>query len=179
MVRYVTSITTAFLVLGGCGPRLPSNEPERSGSARSQPEGCTSNADCPNGVCQGEQGCDSIWRCGPPQACGAAITEFCGCDGVTYQSGSTCAPRPYQYRGRCEDGPPDPVEGRACESHGDCPGGYSCLALAGCTSPPWCQRSECSDVETTYCDCFRQTRVNNDTCIDGGFLHLGPCETPP
>lgn len=64
---------------------------------------CRSGADCgPNEMCMGPEGCGVPWVCRPgPIGCTADLSPFCGCDGVTFFSSSSCPSRPYQSRGPC------------------------------------------------------------------------------
>lgn len=63
---------------------------------------CSRGADCDSGVCEGEGcGVDEA-RCVPKvRACTRDLVQYCGCDGVTFQSSSTCPGRPYRKRGPC------------------------------------------------------------------------------
>jgi len=65
--------------------------------------GCTTTADCPPGsVCEG-------LGCGTPDGmcvsltrpCLADIASYCGCDGRTFTSSSSCANARYRHRGVC------------------------------------------------------------------------------
>ncbi len=66
------------------------------------PRSCNSSSDCPPSmVCEGAQGCDTIWTCVPAHPCTADFSPFCGCDGVTFHGSSTCPERKYSHRGEC------------------------------------------------------------------------------
>ena len=67
------------------------------------PKTCTTAADCPEGQeCAGPEGCAAAWTCLPAKTCTQNLVPYCGCTGETFQGSSTCPPRPYASRGRCE-----------------------------------------------------------------------------
>ncbi len=66
------------------------------------PRSCTSTSDCPPSMmCEGPEGCGTIWTCAPAHPCTADIALFCGCDGRTFESSSSCPGQKYQRRGAC------------------------------------------------------------------------------
>lgn len=63
---------------------------------------CSLGSQCKSGTCEG-MGCGpDEARCVPKErACTKDLVPYCGCDGVTFRSSSTCPGRPYRYRGVC------------------------------------------------------------------------------
>lgn len=64
---------------------------------------CLSGADCASGVCEGE-GCDasSPGTCAPEvRPCSRDRRPYCGCDGETFFTSSTCVGRRYASKGPC------------------------------------------------------------------------------
>lgn len=68
-------------------------------------EGCFSGAGCASGVCEGQ-------GCGPDEPgvcvevdrrCTADLASFCGCDGESFASSSSCPGRRYEARRACEE----------------------------------------------------------------------------
>ena len=64
---------------------------------------CTTSEDCPQGqICSGDAGCDTSWTCKPPRPCTRDLVTFCGCDGETFQSSSSCPGAQYRNVGQCQ-----------------------------------------------------------------------------
>ena len=64
---------------------------------------CTSTEQCAKGeTCQGAAGCTTAWTCMPARPCTRDLVPYCGCDGKSFQGSSTCPPRPFARRGRCD-----------------------------------------------------------------------------
>jgi hypothetical protein len=65
---------------------------------------CKTAADCQSGICEGE-GCGDATPgvcVSRKRPCTADLRPYCGCDGVTFRSSSTCAGRRYAARGECK-----------------------------------------------------------------------------
>lgn len=64
---------------------------------------CSDEAPCerPDTTCEGVM-CGGSWYC-VPRFCGESpsVTEYCGCDGVTFTDQPTCVRRPHSAPGRC------------------------------------------------------------------------------
>lgn len=66
------------------------------------PRSCTSTRDCPPSmICDGPLGCGTIWSCVAARPCTADLAPFCGCDGRTFMSSSSCPGQKYEHRGAC------------------------------------------------------------------------------
>lgn len=71
-------------------------------SGRADGAPCSDGSQCRSGICEG-MGCGpDEARCAPKErACTKDLVPYCGCDGMTFRSSSTCPGRPYRYRGAC------------------------------------------------------------------------------
>ena len=91
---------------------------------------CTSDDDCRRGyVCAGVAGCGTYWTCvrRRRQHCRRGPATFCGCDGETFSSRTTCPGRPIAYAGECASSEPGTaVAGEPAEG-----GGALALAMGG------------------------------------------------
>ena len=117
---------------------------------------CTSSADCaPGEECYIAEGCAVPSVCGPAlgRPCTDDLAAFCGCDGQTFSSSSSCPSRTYAHRGPCEaaDGGPG---GCAFPDGRVCPFGQTCPAGDGCNS----------------CSCGRDGTIacTGLACVDAG-----------
>ncbi len=66
-------------------------------------EACSTGDDCAAGVCEG-QGCgdDHPGTCADPaRRCARNRVPYCGCDGKTFTTSSTCQRQRYQHAGKC------------------------------------------------------------------------------
>jgi hypothetical protein len=53
--------------------------------------------------CIGGQGCDAVWTCDADIVCVKGVTEYCGCDGRTFEAVyGNCPWTKYQYPGPCK-----------------------------------------------------------------------------
>lgn len=99
---------------------------------------CTSSADCNAGEeCYIAAGCGVPSYCGPGlgRPCTDDLATFCGCDGQTFSSSSSCPSRTYAHRGPCEGVDGGPVgctfpDGRVCPFGQTCPAGDGCNSCA-------------------------------------------------
>lgn len=93
-------------------PPAPDRPPAVDVPARVDvPVACASSADCARGLeCVGPEGCGTPWTCQPVDGCTPDLTSYCGCDGTTFQSSSSCPGRPYLQRGACGILPPPPPD---------------------------------------------------------------------
>jgi hypothetical protein len=85
-----------------------SSKPESGDAAvdgdNSAPIECNGDNPCAAGVCMGAS-CSGSWSCGATTvACAADLTDYCGCDGLTFQDSGSCPRKPFAYKGKCEDG---------------------------------------------------------------------------
>jgi hypothetical protein len=88
-------------------PPPPSDEapPLPPPAPGSVPDGgpCLDAANCASGICEG-QGCDEALPgiCAPRmRPCTRDLRAFCGCDGLTFRSSSSCVGRRYAAAGPC------------------------------------------------------------------------------
>ncbi len=126
------------------------------------PRSCRSTGDCPPSMlCDGPPGCDTIWTCVPVRGCTADLSPFCGCDGATFESSSTCVGRPYQHRGACSgasDGGVAPAcapqdasaDGRCDLFLGYAWNGRTCVGLGGCR----CVGADCPSLYRDMRQCL-------------------------
>jgi len=100
---------------------------------------CTANTPCRDGLICFGLSCDERWECGPhyaPHPCPMDAVPYCGCDGVTFQSPSTCPERPYLHIGACTDGTNcDPTDLRCSQQEPDCPEGMLASIVNGIYGP--------------------------------------------
>ena len=116
------------------------------------------------GVCvaQDSLGCGGVWKCvNDPGVCTTDIAQFCGCDGKTFSSSSSCVPNAWAHRGSCEQGvdcdqrkiqcraaTPECAPGYVPSVVGICYGPCVKLSQCACTSSDQCptKPSACSTV---------------------------------
>jgi hypothetical protein len=155
---------------GSAPPASPSPGPPRS---------CVTNADCgPGRQCQGPDGCNTTWSCGPPRACTRDLATFCGCDGVSFQSSSTCPMRPYAHAGGCSPppSPPPPTSSRKCTSSADCTSNEQCAGPEGCGATWTCVPAKpCTKDLTTFCGCDGKPFFGSSSCPGKPYARKGPC----
>lgn len=158
------------VALDGCGPVAPPDDAVVDGGPTSDTvvpvdrppvNACSSSRDCAPGFdCVGPEGCGVPWACVPAgdRACTRDWVPFCGCDGQTFNSSSSCPERPYARRGACVAEDAGPL---ACQLPGGglCPNGQSCPAGDGCNT----------------CIC----RAGQLTCTLIGCVDAGPPQDVP
>lgn len=163
--------------------------------------GCHSSAECGEGMtCTGEPGCGQPWTCQPARPCTRDLVPFCGCDGQTFRSSSSCPGRPVRHRGPCESdidssaanpvGPPvsrvegqrptppegSVAQGGVCASSDQCADGLMCLGTEGCNTPATCQpRRPCTADLRPFCGCDGQTFRGSSSCPPRSYAHTGGC----
>lgn len=74
---------------------------------------CWEGAQCESGVCEGP-GCleDSPGVCAPAQRpCTRDLRPYCGCDGVTFFTSSTCPRQRFEMKGACPGEAMNPLGG--------------------------------------------------------------------
>jgi hypothetical protein len=124
---------------------------------------CTANIPCTMGeICFG-LACDERWECVAHRErhpCPTDIVAYCGCDGVTFQAPWTCADRPFEHVGACDDGVNcDPSDVRCSQEEPSCEPGTvpsvvnavygPCVPFAACRCEYiW----ECPHREKYACD---------------------------
>jgi hypothetical protein len=95
--------------------------------------------------------CGTYWQCythrppphgahdAPPpphHPCPTTSTDFCGCDGVTFQRGWYCADRPYDHIGACGDGYScDAMRVQCADPAPSCPDGQIPAVVNNCWGP--------------------------------------------
>jgi hypothetical protein len=106
------------------------------------PRSCRTEGDCPAGTfCDGPPGCGVPWRCVAARPCTDDLAPFCGCDGVTFRSSSTCPGQPFRSRGACPSGDAGTPECAPQDARGEglCGAffgfawdGRVCVGISGC-----------------------------------------------
>ena len=105
-------------------PAAPSGN-EGSGVVE-QPNGgaraCNTDADCGDGICEGEGCGDMQGRCAPKtgRMCTRDLRTYCGCDGQTFQGSGSCPGKRFAKTGECASALPD---GSKCTSAQQCASG--------------------------------------------------------
>jgi hypothetical protein len=129
------------------------------------PRSCRTGSDCPPSMmCDGPPGCGVPWSCVLQRGCTADFSPFCGCDGRTFNSSSTCVGRPYARTGPCEsvDAGPTPLcRPQTASGVGLCElflgfvwNGTDCIGLSGCS----CVGSDCSSLVQDLSVCLAAHR---------------------
>lgn len=88
---------------GACGCETDCDGGSGADAGNADGEPCESGSDCRSGVCEG-LGCDAdqLGTCTPRERfCRLDLVQYCGCDGVTFGSGSNCPGRRYAHAGGC------------------------------------------------------------------------------
>ena len=127
---------------------------------------CTPEVRCGTNLeCVGGPACSDPWRC-EYRPCSDGFFFWCGCDGVTFSSPSSCVNRPYLHAGPCAG-----AEGFDCDPAGiwcpekvDCPPGQVASVAPGicrgfcvpltdcaCTDDALCPGDATCDLPTTRC----------------------------
>jgi hypothetical protein len=73
-------------------------------ASKADGQACKVAADCQSGICEG-QGCtdDKPGTCASKRrACTTDLRPYCGCDGTTFRSSSSCPGRRFDARGECK-----------------------------------------------------------------------------
>ncbi len=114
--------------------------PGAGGSAVGGSTGTTpcSSSSC-KGVCvaQDQNGCGGVWKCvNDPGVCTTDIAQFCGCDGKTFSSSSSCVPNAWSHRGSCDQGVDCDAGKIVCKvATPNCPAGYVPSVVNSCYGP--------------------------------------------
>ena len=100
---------------------------------------CTGSIPCTMGeICFG-LACDERWECVAhfkPHPCPTEIVAYCGCDGVTFQAPWTCADRPFEHVGACDNGVNcDPSDVRCSQEEPSCEPGTVASVVNGVYGP--------------------------------------------
>ncbi len=97
------------------GATEPAPAPKQEATAALGAAGaaCLEHSDCENGVCEG-LGCgpDMPGACAAQRPCTRDLRAFCGCDGVTFFTSSSCPRQRYQSTGACPEDPVPPLGGQ-------------------------------------------------------------------
>jgi hypothetical protein len=148
---------TAGTASGGSavGGSATGGKPGAGGSTSGGSTGTTpcSSATC-KGVCvaQDQNGCGGVWKCvNDPGVCTTDIAQFCGCDGKTFSSSSSCVANAWSHRGSCEQGVDcDPGKIMCRAATPNCPVGYVPSVVGTCYGP--CVRlQECTCKTSDQC----------------------------
>ena len=88
---------------GACGCEADCGGGTSGDDGNADGEPCESSSDCRSGVCEGLGcGADQLGTCTPRERpCRLDLVQYCGCDGVTFGSGSNCPGRRYAHTGGC------------------------------------------------------------------------------
>lgn len=91
----------------------PAQEQEASAALAAAGAACLEHSDCENGVCEG-LGCgpEMPGTCAAQRPCTRDLRAFCGCDGVTFFTSSSCPRQRYQSSGACPEDPIPPLGGQ-------------------------------------------------------------------
>lgn len=157
------------------------------------PSGCLSDADCTDGVCEG-QGCSDTepGTCMPAdRMCTRDSALYCGCDGQPFRASGSCPGRRYASKGECA--PAEPSSPPGSSPGGAKADGESCLAASECTSGI-CEGPGCSDAEPgtcasaqrmctrdlqVYCGCDGAVFRASGSCPGQRFASRGECAAAP
>ena len=159
---------------------------ERPSGKASLPDGASCNHanDCESGICEG-QGCGSYQGVcvSAMRACTRDLRAYCGCDGQTFRSSSSCPGRRYQRPGRCQDSGDSGARvnlavGAQCSAAKECASGIcegqGCGALAGvCVD----EGRVCTMDIRDYCGCDGQTFQSSGSCPGQLYSKRGSCES--
>lgn len=117
------SVAAVFVALAACKPDpapTAGAEPGPAHGATQGPDaaatgapsadpasaGCTVDADCDGGICEGEGCGPNEGVCQPAdRMCTRDLQPYCGCDGRTFRSSGSCPGARYRHRGECEGDP--------------------------------------------------------------------------
>jgi len=113
----------------------------------------------------GVDSCGTRWECythAPPDdgdtlehPCPPEQSDFCGCDGVTFQRGWYCADRPYDHIGACDDGfGCDPRRVLCADPEPSCPDGQLAAVVKNCWGP-------CIPISMCRCEFHWQCRPSD------------------
>jgi hypothetical protein len=190
----------ALLLLAGCtvGPtttdgatpspdatppasRPPSSEdagiveqPNGSGGAQA----CNTDADCKDGICEGEGCGDMQGRCAPKtgRMCTRDLRTYCGCDGQTFQSSGSCPGKRFASPGECASASASP-DGSTCTSGQDCASGICEGEGCGVDQPGKCMAKDrnCTMDLRQYCGCDGKTHQGSGSCPSLRFSKRGAC----
>ncbi len=164
-----------FQASGSC----PSQRFAHTGACK-QPDGnaCQAGTDCASGVCEG-LGCGAATPgvcVGADRVCAQVVTQFCGCDGTTLRSGSSCAGQRYAAAGACA--PPAPrADGAACLAATECKSGVCEGQGCGADVPGACApaRRGCTRDRRPYCGCDGATFYSSGSCAGQRYSAKSAC----
>jgi hypothetical protein len=136
---------------------------------------CNTDADCPDGVCEGEGCGDMEGRCAPKtgRMCTRDLRTYCGCDGQTFQSSGSCPGKRFASRGDCTSNAlPD---GSKCTSASQCASGICEGEGCGDDQPGTCmsKQRQCTMDLRQYCGCDGKTHEGSGSCPSLRFSKRG------
>jgi len=178
--------TTTPTTVDGAQPTPPAES--QTGAAQDGAEGgvveqpatggataCNSDADCGDGVCEGEGCGDMQGRCAPKQRmCTRDLQAYCGCDGQTFRSSGSCPGKRFAHRGECSAAQPD---GSKCTNGTQCQSGICEGEGCGDDQPGTCMAKDrqCTMDLRQYCGCDGKTFQGSGSCPGGRFSKRGKC----
>ena len=136
---------------------------------------CSTNAECGEGVCEGEGCGEMLGKCAPKERmCTRDLQTYCGCDDVEFRASGSCPNARFAHRGQCERAKPKP-DGIPCASGPECQSGV--CEGEGCDVPGVCMPANraCTRDSREYCGCDGATFRGSGTCPGARFVKRGPC----
>ncbi len=133
---------------------------------------------CATGLaCLGQMNCTTAsGLCVPTRPCTRDAAQFCGCDGVTFTTSSTCPNQNYQYMGACR-APMGDGGLPGCTTSTDCPPSTVCEGM-GCGTPNGtCVPTDrpCTADFAPFCGCDGTTFNSSSSCPNRRYARRGPC----
>jgi hypothetical protein len=137
---------------------------------------CNTDADCGDGICEGEGCGDMQGRCAPKtgRMCTRDLQTYCGCDGQQFQASGSCPGKRFSKRGECSSALPD---GSKCTSAEQCESGICEGEGCGDDEPGTCapKSRACTKDLREYCGCDGKTFSGSGSCPGKRFSAKGKC----
>jgi hypothetical protein len=138
---------------------------------------CNTNADCGDGICEGEGCGDMEGRCAPKtgRMCTRDLRTYCGCDGKTFTGSGSCPGARFASRGEC--GPTLLPDGSKCLAAAECSSGICEGQGCGDDEPGTCvaKSRQCTMDLRQYCGCDGKTHQGSGSCPSLRFSKRGKC----
>lgn len=167
------SPTTATQAEPAPGTPSAPDDPTPIEAASAQP--CSTNADCGDGVCEGEGCGDVLGRCMPAgRMCTRDAQAYCGCDGVTFRGSGNCPNQRFAHRGECKTAAAK-ADGASCKAGTECASGV--CEGEGCDTPGVCMPAQraCTKDLREYCGCDGRTFRGSGSCPGARFSKRSAC----